>query len=123
MMMITRKCFTRKSRHRVLSVTQSPMPLLCRSLEHVASRWYQALAARARTVHTLVAGMEGEGSAMPEAEAAEHITEGAATILVRAKNEVFYNPVQEFNRDMSIACIRAYCDMLSEDKEVGTPLL
>ena len=60
---------------------------------------------------------------MPEAEAAEHITEGAATILVRAKNEVFYNPVQEFNRDMSIACIRAYCDMLSEDKEVGTPLL
>jgi tRNA G26 N,N-dimethylase Trm1 len=28
------------------------------------------------------------------------ITEGAADILVPATDEVFYNPIQEFNRDL-----------------------
>ena len=28
------------------------------------------------------------------------ITEGSATILFPSSNEVFYNPVQEFNRDL-----------------------
>jgi tRNA (guanine26-N2/guanine27-N2)-dimethyltransferase len=36
------------------------------------------------------------------------ITEGKATILFPKNNEVFYNPVQQFNRDMSIAVIRQW---------------
>ena len=28
------------------------------------------------------------------------VTEGAATILFPKTNQVFYNPVQEFNRDL-----------------------
>ncbi|XP_065898799.1 tRNA (guanine(26)-N(2))-dimethyltransferase-like isoform X2 [Dysidea avara] len=36
------------------------------------------------------------------------ITEGAATILFPKTNQVFYNPVQEFNRDLSIAVIKHY---------------
>lgn len=36
------------------------------------------------------------------------VTEGAATILFPSANEVFYNPVQQFNRDLSILGIRAW---------------
>lgn len=36
------------------------------------------------------------------------ITEGRATILFPTNNGVFYNPVQEFNRDLSIATIRCW---------------
>ncbi|KAJ1977637.1 RNA methyltransferase tRNA(m5U54)methyltransferase, partial [Dimargaris verticillata] len=36
------------------------------------------------------------------------ITEGQATILFPNTNEVFYNPVQQFNRDMSVAAIRTW---------------
>lgn len=32
------------------------------------------------------------------------ITEGRAKILFPSSNEVFYNPVQEFNRDLRCAC-------------------
>ncbi|KAI8997460.1 N2,N2-dimethylguanosine tRNA methyltransferase [Pilobolus umbonatus] len=44
------------------------------------------------------------------------VTEGQATILFPKHNEVFYNPVQEFNRDMSIAAIRTWSDMFSQEK-------
>ena len=33
------------------------------------------------------------------------ITEGRATILFPSSNEVFYNPVQEFNRDLRYIAI------------------
>ncbi|PVU88447.1 hypothetical protein BB561_005856 [Smittium simulii] len=36
------------------------------------------------------------------------ITEGQATVLIPSENEVFYNPIQQFNRDMSIAAIRTW---------------
>ncbi|KAG5461730.1 MAG: S-adenosyl-L-methionine-dependent methyltransferase, partial [Olpidium bornovanus] len=36
------------------------------------------------------------------------VTEGKAAILFPKPNEVFYNPVQEFNRDLSIAAIRTW---------------
>ncbi|KAI9139115.1 N2,N2-dimethylguanosine tRNA methyltransferase [Paraphysoderma sedebokerense] len=39
------------------------------------------------------------------------ITEGKATILFPNTNEVFYNPVQQFNRDMSIAAIKTWRDI------------
>ncbi|KAJ1662805.1 RNA methyltransferase tRNA(m5U54)methyltransferase [Coemansia sp. RSA 1813] len=42
------------------------------------------------------------------------ITEGKATILFPKNNEVFYNPVQEFNRDMSIAAIKTWRDITME---------
>ncbi|KAI9189906.1 RNA methyltransferase tRNA(m5U54)methyltransferase [Blastocladiella emersonii ATCC 22665] len=44
------------------------------------------------------------------------ITEGQATILFPTNNEVFYNPVQQFNRDMSIAAIRTWRDLVSQEK-------
>ncbi|KAJ2378784.1 RNA methyltransferase tRNA(m5U54)methyltransferase, partial [Coemansia sp. RSA 2603] len=44
----------------------------------------------------------------------QQITEGQATILFPKHNEVFYNPVQQFNRDMSIAAIKAWRDMTME---------
>ncbi|KAG5460707.1 MAG: LOW QUALITY PROTEIN: tRNA methyltransferase, partial [Olpidium bornovanus] len=45
------------------------------------------------------------------------ITEGKATILFPKGNEVFYNPVQEFNRDMSIAAIRTWDKLRRQEVE------
>lgn len=38
----------------------------------------------------------------------EPLTEGRATILFPKSGEVFYNPVQQFNRDLSIAAIQTF---------------
>ncbi|KAI9305590.1 N2,N2-dimethylguanosine tRNA methyltransferase [Cunninghamella echinulata] len=45
------------------------------------------------------------------------VTEGKATILFPKSNEVFYNPVQEFNRDMSIAAIRTWSELFLQEKK------
>lgn len=37
----------------------------------------------------------------PPADPAATVTEGAAKIAFPSANEVFYNPVQEFNRDLT----------------------
>ncbi|RUP11544.1 tRNA methyltransferase [Jimgerdemannia flammicorona] len=44
------------------------------------------------------------------------VTEGRATILFPKNNEVFYNPVQQFNRDMSIAAIRTWSELYLKEK-------
>ena len=46
------------------------------------------------------------------------ISEGKAKILFPKDNEVFYNNVQEFNRDISIAVIKTWSNIFSEEKEV-----
>ncbi|KAJ2632141.1 RNA methyltransferase tRNA(m5U54)methyltransferase [Coemansia sp. RSA 1290] len=47
----------------------------------------------------------------------QQISEGKATILFPRNNEVFYNPVQQFNRDMSIAAIKTWRDVTNEAKQ------
>lgn len=42
------------------------------------------------------------------AEGFQEICEGQAKVLFPSNNEVFYNPVQEFNRDLSCAVIQQY---------------
>ncbi|KAG8217920.1 N2,N2-dimethylguanosine tRNA methyltransferase [Butyriboletus roseoflavus] len=44
-------------------------------------------------------------------------TENNAHILISSKDEAFLNPVQEFNRDMSVACIRVWSEELDKEKE------
>eukprot|EP00026_Physarum_polycephalum_P005395 Phypoly_transcript_05429.p1 GENE.Phypoly_transcript_05429~~Phypoly_transcript_05429.p1 ORF type:complete len:649 (+),score=118.64 Phypoly_transcript_05429:147-1949(+) len=44
-------------------------------------------------------------------EGYEYFSEGSANILYKDKNAVFYNPVQEFNRDMSIMMIKLFQDL------------
>ena len=49
----------------------------------------------------LLSSMSEEGEAKSEAPSGFiEITEGRAKILFPSSNEVFYNPVQEFNRDL-----------------------
>ncbi|KAF8654148.1 hypothetical protein AX16_003677 [Volvariella volvacea WC 439] len=43
-------------------------------------------------------------------------TENTSHILLEA-NEAFLNPVQEFNRDLSVACIRVWSEELNKSKE------
>jgi tRNA (guanine26-N2/guanine27-N2)-dimethyltransferase len=53
--------------------------------------------------------------------------EGQAEILFPKTEEVFYNPVQEFNRDLSVAVISQFCKSIegertsSETKEKKSP--
>jgi tRNA G26 N,N-dimethylase Trm1 len=48
------------------------------------------------------------------------IKEGKASILFPKGNMVFYNPVQEVNRDLSIMAIKLYLEQLAvERKEIG----
>ena len=45
------------------------------------------------------------------------VTEGKAQVFFhKSKNEVFYNPIQEFNRDLSIAVMNTYSSINSNKK-------
>jgi tRNA (guanine26-N2/guanine27-N2)-dimethyltransferase len=44
-------------------------------------------------------------------------TENTSHILLPSENEAFLNPVQEFNRDLSVACIRVWSEELNKVKE------
>ncbi|KAF9423175.1 RNA methyltransferase tRNA(m5U54)methyltransferase [Podila epigama] len=46
------------------------------------------------------------------------VTEGKVTILFPDTNEVFYNPIQEFNRDISIAAIRTWDEIFQEERKL-----
>ncbi|KAG2157148.1 tRNA methyltransferase [Suillus clintonianus] len=44
-------------------------------------------------------------------------TENTSHILISSKEEAFLNPVQEFNRDLSVACIRVWSEESNREKE------
>ena len=44
-------------------------------------------------------------------------TENTSHILLPTENEAFLNPVQEFNRDLSVACIKVWSEELNKVKE------
>jgi tRNA (guanine26-N2/guanine27-N2)-dimethyltransferase len=44
-------------------------------------------------------------------------TENTSHILLPSNNEAFLNPVQEFNRDLSVAAIRVWTEELNRKKE------
>ena len=44
-------------------------------------------------------------------------TESTTTILVHKDNTAFLNPVQQYNRDLSIACIRGWNELRKEEAE------
>jgi tRNA (guanine26-N2/guanine27-N2)-dimethyltransferase len=44
-------------------------------------------------------------------------TENNSHILISSKDEAFLNPVQEFNRDLSVACIRVWSEEMNREKE------
>lgn len=47
----------------------------------------------------------------------KEIKEGKARVLFPDGNTVFYNPVQEFNRDLSVAVIKQFIAVLDEERE------
>jgi tRNA G26 N,N-dimethylase Trm1 len=44
-------------------------------------------------------------------------SENTAHIILPSSDEAFLNPVQEFNRDLSVACIRVWSEELNKTKE------
>ena len=59
---------------------------------------------------------EPEGSPILVPEGFSLYTENNAHILISSTDEAFLNPVQEFNRDMSVACIRVWSEELDREK-------
>eukprot|EP00126_Sphaerothecum_destruens_P003028 Sdes_comp16509_c0_seq1m5825 len=49
----------------------------------------------------------------------EIIEEGKARVAYENDGEVFYNPVQIFNRDLSVACIRVFGEKYGQEKKNG----
>ena len=49
------------------------------------------------------------------------VTEGKAEILFPDSNSVFYNPVQEFNRDLSTAVIKLFSQECSSGRRERKP--
>jgi hypothetical protein len=43
-------------------------------------------------------------------------TENSSSILLPSDNGAFLNPVQEFNRDLSVACINTWGELVNEEK-------
>ena len=43
-------------------------------------------------------------------------TENTSSILLPTDNGAFLNPVQEFNRDLSVACINTWGELMNEEK-------
>lgn len=60
---------------------------------------------------------EPEGPLILVPEGFSLYTENNAHILISSKDEAFLNPVQEFNRDMSVACIRVWSEEMDREKE------
>ncbi|KAL4067985.1 tRNA methyltransferase [Scleroderma citrinum] len=58
----------------------------------------------------------GSGIMIPEGYTLH--TENSSHILISSKDEAFLNPVQEFNRDLSVACIRVWSEDVNREKEV-----
>lgn len=56
--------------------------------------------------------------ALTPARVAAQVCEGQARILFPKQNEVFYNPVQEFNRDLSIAAIQQFINLRRDEREM-----
>jgi hypothetical protein len=54
------------------------------------------------------------GLVIPEGFTAH--SENTTTILIPSSNDAFLNPVQEFNRDLSVACISVWSEVLSAEK-------
>ncbi|KAG4301603.1 hypothetical protein PCK1_002088 [Pneumocystis canis] len=46
------------------------------------------------------------------------ITEGKASLFIPKENKVFYNPVQTFNRDLSVIVIRSWSQTFLKNKEI-----
>lgn len=54
--------------------------------------------------------------AHPTPEGFEAITEGAARVIFENKNEVFYNPAQEVNRDLSVLVLRLFAEQMRQER-------
>lgn len=57
---------------------------------------------------TAKGGGEGEVGFVVDTQPYTTVTEGQAEVLFPASHDVFYNPVQEFNRDLSVAVLRVF---------------
>ncbi|KNE56673.1 N2,N2-dimethylguanosine tRNA methyltransferase [Allomyces macrogynus ATCC 38327] len=60
------------------------------------------------------AAQAGQEEKAKGVSATRTITEGAATVVVPERNQVFFNPAQVFNRDLSILAISAWRDLVDE---------
>lgn len=105
-----------------MSVVLIPIPcrLVFRSAHSYSTRFLSLVIRQQqqRPYHMASAPTDNTAAVSSEIDLSQFtpVTEGKATILFPKGNEVFYNPVQEFNRDMSVAAIRTWSEMFLGEK-------
>lgn len=57
---------------------------------------------------------EGEVGFVVDTQPYTAVTEGKAEVLFPASHDVFYNPVQEFNRDLRLAALSLALSLMRE---------
>ncbi|KAK9336879.1 N2,N2-dimethylguanosine tRNA methyltransferase-domain-containing protein [Lipomyces starkeyi] len=94
-----------------------------RFVDHLVKNCYlYSRQAEVQFAHVLTAfGRQPEliaNTSMEKPDGSKYIllTEGRATVLYENENQVFYNPVQQFNRDLSTCAIRAWSEEYTEQK-------
>ena len=100
-----------------VAVITIPCHLVFQSARLYSTRSLSLVIRHQRPYHMASAPIDN-ATASPEIDLSQFtpVTEGKATILFPKGNEVFYNPVQEFNRDMSVAAIRTWSEMFLGEK-------
>ena len=65
-----------------------------------------------------VENSEDSGKSLGKVDLGVTVTEGKAEICFADSNSVFYNPVQEFNRDLSTAVIKLFSEDFSRNRKI-----
>ena len=65
----------------------------------------------------LLAPERARASGITLADHESAFRENSATIVMASAEAAFLNPVQEFNRDLSVACIRTWGDIMNEGRK------
>ena len=96
--------------------------------KHLNHLMYRRLRSLLKNIAMPASNTEGVKAANPvhsqatstptESSPYNYTTEGKATILTPKKDEVFYNPIQQFNRDISTLSIIAYDQLRAEQNEL-----
>lgn len=100
--------------------TVSALTALRRLLCHPIYATHQSLKAHLRFGRMATPAQEQNQEQQEQLVVPEGYTlhsENSAHILLPADNGAFLNPVQEFNRDLSVACIRTWGDLMNEQRK------
>ncbi|KAK9446882.1 N2,N2-dimethylguanosine tRNA methyltransferase-domain-containing protein [Limtongia smithiae] len=114
------RLYTQSSRYyRYLTTTHARKHEVTSPLDHLRPLLHTMTSTPTATPSTLTNFTSTTSAAVDTADAPTpvHLTEGSATVLYESEHHVFYNPVQQFNRDLSTLGITAWVQEYAATKK------